>query len=200
MERLLKPLAGETASEATRQAFRQRIVDHHMDDVEIEIEVSDAPSSPMEIPGMGGQVGMINLGEMMGKAFGQNNLKRRKMKVPDAWAKLVEEESEKRLDQDDVNRVALADAEANGIVFLDEIDKIAVSDVRGGGSVSREGVQRDLLPLDRRHYGCHKIWPDENRPCAVHRLGRVSCFKAERYVARASGTFADPRRTARVGA
>ena len=147
MERLLKPLAGETASEATRQAFRQRIVDHHMDDVEIEIEVADAPTAPMEIPGMGGQVGMINLGEMMGKAFGQNNLKRRKMKVPDAWAKLVEEESEKRLDQDDVNRVALADAEANGIVFLDEIDKIAVSDVRGGGSVSREGVQRDLLPL-----------------------------------------------------
>jgi ATP-dependent HslUV protease ATP-binding subunit HslU len=146
MERMLKPLAGETASEATREAFRQRIRDRHMDDVEIEIEVSDSPTMPMEIPGMSGNVGMINLGEMMGKAFGQNNLKRRKMKVPDAWTKLVEEESEKRLDQDDVNRVALADAEANGIVFLDEIDKIAVSDVRGG-SVSREGVQRDLLPL-----------------------------------------------------
>jgi ATP-dependent HslUV protease ATP-binding subunit HslU len=146
MERLLKPLAGDTASEATREAFRQRIRDRHMDDVEIEIEVSDSPAMPMEIPSMGGNVGMINLGEMMGKAFGQNNLKRRKMKVPDAWTKLVEEESEKRLDQDDVNRVALADAEANGIVFLDEIDKIAVSDVRGG-SVSREGVQRDLLPL-----------------------------------------------------
>ena len=146
MERILKPLAGETASEATREAFRQRIRERHMDDVEIEIEVSDTPSMPMDIPGMGGNVGMINLSEMMGKAFGQNNLKRRKMKVPDAWTKLVEEESEKRLDQDDVNRVALADAEANGIVFLDEIDKIAVSDVRGG-SVSREGVQRDLLPL-----------------------------------------------------
>ena len=146
MERILKPLAGETASEATREAFRQRIRERHMDDVEIEIEVSDAPSMPMDIPGMGGNVGMINLSEMMGKAFGQNNLKRRKMNVPDAWTKLVEEESEKRLDQDDVNRVALADAEANGIVFLDEIDKIAVSDVRGG-SVSREGVQRDLLPL-----------------------------------------------------
>jgi ATP-dependent HslUV protease ATP-binding subunit HslU len=146
MERILKTLAGDTASEATREAFRQRIRDRHMDGVEIEIEVSDTPSMPMEIPGMGGNVGMINLGEMMGKAFGKDNLKRRKMKVPDAWAKLVEEESEKRLDQDDVNRVALADAEANGIVFLDEIDKIAVSDVRGG-SVSREGVQRDLLPL-----------------------------------------------------
>ncbi|WP_397579291.1 ATP-dependent protease ATPase subunit HslU [Sphingorhabdus sp.] len=146
MERILKPLAGDTASEATREAFRQRIRDRHMDDVEIEIEVSDSPTTPMEIPGMGGNVGMINLGEMMGKAFGKDNLKRRKMKVPDAWTKLVEEESEKRLDQDDVNRAALADAEANGIVFLDEIDKIAVSDVRGG-SVSREGVQRDLLPL-----------------------------------------------------
>ena len=147
MERILKTLAGDTASEATREAFRQRIRDRHMDEVEIEIEVSDAPNMPMEIPGMGGNVGMINIGEMMGKAFGKDNLKRRKMKVPDAWTKLVEEESEKRLDQDDVNRVALADAEANGIVFLDEIDKIAVSDARGGGSVSREGVQRDLLPL-----------------------------------------------------
>ena len=147
MERILKTLAGDTASEATREAFRQRIRERHMDDVEIEIEVSDNPTMPMEIPGMGGNVGMINLGEMMGKAFGKDNLKRRKMKVPDAWKKLVEEESEKRLDQDDVNRVALADAEANGIVFLDEIDKIAVSDTRGGGSVSREGVQRDLLPL-----------------------------------------------------
>jgi len=146
MDRILKPLAGDTASEATREAFRQRIRERHMDDVEIEIEVSDTPVMPMEIPGISGNVGMINLGEMMGKAFGKDNLKRRKMKVPDAWTKLVEEESEKRLDQDDVNRVALADAEANGIVFLDEIDKIAVSDVRGG-SVSREGVQRDLLPL-----------------------------------------------------
>jgi ATP-dependent HslUV protease ATP-binding subunit HslU len=146
MERILKPLAGETASEATREAFRQRIRDRHMDEVEIEIEVLDSPNAPMEIPGMGGQVGMINLGEMMGKAFGKDNLKRRKMTVPAAWAKLVEEESEKRLDQDDVARAAIADAEANGIVFLDEIDKIAVSDVRGG-SVSREGVQRDLLPL-----------------------------------------------------
>jgi ATP-dependent HslUV protease ATP-binding subunit HslU len=150
MERILKTLAGDTASEATREAFRQRIVDKHMDDVEIEIELADTPNMPMGLsdlgPGMGGQIGMINIGDMMGKAFGQNQMKRRKIKVPDAWAKLIDEESEKRLDQDDVARVALADAEANGIVFLDEIDKIAVSDVRGG-SVSREGVQRDLLPL-----------------------------------------------------
>ena len=82
----------------------------------------------------------------MGKAFGQGRTKRRKLPVRKAWEKLVEEEADKRLDQDEVSRAALADAEANGIVFLDEIDKIAVSDVRGG-SVSREGVQRDLLPL-----------------------------------------------------
>lgn len=146
MERILKPLAGDTASEATREAFRQRIRDRHMDNVEIEIEVSDAPSMPMDIPGMGGGA-MINISEMMGKAFGQGKTKKRKMKVPEAWAKLVDEEVERRLDQDDVARSAIADAEANGIVFLDEIDKIAVSDGRSGGSISREGVQRDLLPL-----------------------------------------------------
>ncbi|MAC57717.1 MAG: HslU--HslV peptidase ATPase subunit [Novosphingobium sp.] len=146
MERLLNALVGEGASEATRAAFQQRIVENAMNDTEVEIEVEDSPSAPMEIPGMGGSVGMINLSDIMGKAFGGQKMGRRKMKVPDAWDKLVDEESEKRLDQDDVARVALQQAETNGIVFLDEIDKIAVSDVRGG-SVSREGVQRDLLPL-----------------------------------------------------
>ncbi|MBX9815659.1 MAG: HslU--HslV peptidase ATPase subunit [Proteobacteria bacterium SG_bin5] len=145
MARLLDALTGKGASEATREAFRQRFRDGHLDDKEVEIEIEQAPQMPFEIPG-GAQVGMINLGEMMGKAFGQPPLKRRKLSVPAAWAKLVEEEADKRLDQDEVSRAALADAEANGIVFLDEIDKIAVSDVRGG-SVSREGVQRDLLPL-----------------------------------------------------
>jgi ATP-dependent HslUV protease ATP-binding subunit HslU len=146
MDRLLKALVGDGASEATRESFRQRIGEGSMNDVEVEIEVEDAPSKPMEIPGMGGGVGMINLSEMMGKAFGQKPLKRRKLRVADAWDKLVDEEAEKRMDQDDVARAALINAETNGIVFIDEIDKIAVSDVRGG-SVSREGVQRDLLPL-----------------------------------------------------
>ncbi|MGZ3270442.1 MAG: ATP-dependent protease ATPase subunit HslU [Croceibacterium sp.] len=145
MDRLLKALVGEHASEATRESFRQRIVENAMNDVEVEIEIEDNPSMPFDIPG-GGNVGMINLSEMMSKAMGRQNLKRRKLKVPDAWDKLVEEEAEKRMDQDDVARVALINAETNGIVFLDEIDKIAVSDVRGG-SISREGVQRDLLPL-----------------------------------------------------
>ena len=147
MHRLLDALVGKDSSQATRESFRQRFADGHLDQTEIEIELEQTPQMPFEIPG-GGQVGMINLGEMMGKAFGGGgqNLKRRKLPVRSAWEKLVEEEADKRLDQDDVARVALADAEANGIVFLDEIDKIAVSDVRGG-SVSREGVQRDLLPL-----------------------------------------------------
>jgi len=143
MTRLLDALTGKDSSQATREAFRARLNEGHLDNTEIEIEVEASGGMPFDIPGAGPQ--MINLGEMM-KGLGGPQLKRRKMNVHAAWAKLVEEEADKRLDQDDVARVALADAEANGIVFLDEIDKIAVSDVRGG-SVSREGVQRDLLPL-----------------------------------------------------
>jgi ATP-dependent HslUV protease ATP-binding subunit HslU len=147
MNRLLDALVGKDSSQATRESFRQRFRDGHLDQTEIELELTQAPQMPFELPGGGGGMGMINLSEMMGKAFGNNGPKqRRKLLVPAAWEKLVEEEADKRLDQDEVSRVALADAEANGIVFLDEIDKIAVSDVRGG-SVSREGVQRDLLPL-----------------------------------------------------
>ena len=146
MARLLDALVGKDASEATRTSFRQRFHDGHLDDKEVELELEDSGGGmPMEIPGMPGGVGMINLGEIMGK-LGGGRTKRRKLPVRAAWTRLVDEEADKRLDQEDVARVALADAEANGIVFLDEIDKIAVSDVRGG-SVSREGVQRDLLPL-----------------------------------------------------
>ncbi len=143
-ERLLDALTGKGSSELTRASFRQRFADGSLDQAEVEIEVSEAPAMPFDMPGNG--VGMINLGEMMSKISGGAPKKRRKLKVRDAFAKLLDEEADKRVDSDDVTRVALADAEANGIVFLDEIDKIAVSDVRGG-SVSREGVQRDLLPL-----------------------------------------------------
>ncbi len=146
IERLLDALTGKDSSAATRESFRRMLGDGHLNDREVEIDVVEQPNTPFEIPGMGGQVGMINLGDLMGKALGQQPRKRRKMKVREALEKLLEEESDKRLDPDDVSRTALRDAEANGIVFLDEIDKIAVSDVRGG-SVSREGVQRDLLPL-----------------------------------------------------
>jgi ATP-dependent HslUV protease ATP-binding subunit HslU len=144
MDRLLDALTGKGSSEATRASFRQRFSDGSLNTAEVEIDVDEEPSMPFDIPGMGAQV--FDLKSMMGKAMGQAPKKRRKLKVPDAFARLVDEEADRRLDPDDVNRAALADAEANGIVFLDEIDKIAVSDVRGG-SVSREGVQRDLLPL-----------------------------------------------------
>ena len=142
MELLLDALTGKGSSEATRAAFRERFAEGSLVSSEVEIEVSDAPQMSFDMPG----AQMINLSEMMGKAMGQLPKKRRKLKVPEAYAKLLEEEADKRVDPDDLNRAALADAEANGIVFLDEIDKIALSDVRGG-SVSREGVQRDLLPL-----------------------------------------------------
>ncbi len=145
MTRLLDVLTGKDASEATRLAFRTQFEARNLKDREVEIEVADSAPS-FEMPGMQpGQVGMINLGDMFGKVMG-GRTKRRKMGVPAAWAALLAEESDKRLDDDDIVREAVRNAEANGIVFLDEIDKIAVSDVRGG-SVSREGVQRDLLPL-----------------------------------------------------
>ena len=144
MARLLDALVGKDSSAATRESFKQRFRDGHLNETEIELELQQAPQMPFELPG-GAQMGMINLGDML-KGLNGGSPKRRKLTVPAAWEKLVEEEADKRLDQDEVSRVALADAEANGIVFLDEIDKIAVSDVRGG-SVSREGVQRDLLPL-----------------------------------------------------
>ena len=142
-DRLLDVLVGKDASEATRAAFRQRFHDGHLATKEIEIEVADTPQMPFEIPGA---PQMINIGEMLGKAMGSGRTKRRKMPVAAAFEVLLAEESDKRLDNDEITREAVRSAEANGIVFIDEIDKIAVSDVRGG-SVSREGVQRDLLPL-----------------------------------------------------
>jgi ATP-dependent HslUV protease ATP-binding subunit HslU len=145
MERLLDALTGKGSSTATRESFRRRFEDGSLNGAEVEIEVDEAPAMPFDIPGQNG-VSMINLSDVMAKMAGGLPKKKRKLKVPDAFARLTEEEADKRVDPDDINRVALADAEANGIVFLDEIDKIAVSDVRGG-SVSREGVQRDLLPL-----------------------------------------------------
>lgn len=145
MGRLLDALTGKDSSTATREAFKQRFREGSLDNAEIELELEQAPQMPFEIPGGGAQ--MINLSEMMGKAFGGPPMKRRKLSVRAAWDKLVEEEADKRLDQDEVSRIALADAEANGIVFLDEIDKICKRGESSGPDVSREGVQRDLLPL-----------------------------------------------------
>jgi ATP-dependent HslUV protease ATP-binding subunit HslU len=148
-ERILDALAGVNASQGTRETMRKRLRAGELDDRDVEIEMRDAAGAPMiEIPGMpGAQIGMINLGDMFGKAFG-GRARARRIKVADAHQPLVAEEADKLLDNDAIQRDAVESVEQNGIVFLDEIDKIcARSEYRGGGDVSREGVQRDLLPL-----------------------------------------------------
>lgn len=149
-ERILKALVGDSAADTTRDTFRKQLRTGELDDREIDIEVNntDTGGMPMfDIPGMpGASMGMINVGEMMGKAFGQRT-KTRSMKIKDAQKLIVDEEADKLLDEDKIVENAKHLVENNGIVFIDEIDKIASrSDVRGG-DVSREGVQRDLLPL-----------------------------------------------------
>ncbi|WP_306117206.1 MULTISPECIES: ATP-dependent protease ATPase subunit HslU [unclassified Roseitalea] len=150
-ERVLDALVGKNASPATRDSFRKKLREGSLDDKEIEIEVADTGQGGMpgfEIPGMpGANVGMINLGDLMGKAFGQQRTKQVKTTVRESHDLLVADESDKLLDEDQLVHDALRLVENDGIVFLDEIDKIAVGEGRLGGSVSREGVQRDLLPL-----------------------------------------------------
>jgi len=148
-ERVLEALVGKTASPATRDSFRKKLRDGELDDKEIEIEVADTggPIGGFEIPGMpGANIGVMNIGDMLSKAMGGNRTKTRKTTVKESYDLLIADESDKLLDQDEVVRRALESAENDGIVFLDEIDKIAArSDISGGPS--REGVQRDLLPL-----------------------------------------------------
>ncbi|MFK8254062.1 ATP-dependent protease ATPase subunit HslU [Ancylobacter terrae] len=148
-ERVLDALVGPGASPGTRESFRRKLRDGILDDKEVEIEVAaPAQGMPMfEIPGMpGAQMGAINLGDMFGKAFGGRS-KPRRVTVKDAHPMLLSEEADKLIDQDAIVQEAIKAVEENGIVFLDEIDKIAGSERRGGADVSREGVQRDLLPL-----------------------------------------------------
>ncbi|HEV2505852.1 MAG TPA: ATP-dependent protease ATPase subunit HslU [Mesorhizobium sp.] len=148
-ERVLEALVGKTASPATRESFKKKLRDGELDDKEIEIEVADTGNGGMpgfEIPGMPGGVGVLNINDMLSKAMGGKRTKMRKTTVKESYDLLIQDESDKLLDQDEVVRLALEAAENDGIVFLDEIDKIAArSDVSGGPS--REGVQRDLLPL-----------------------------------------------------
>jgi|TARA_B100001964_G_scaffold228202_1_gene279054 ATP-dependent HslUV protease ATP-binding subunit HslU len=146
-ERVLNALVGSKASVATRESFRKRLRSGDLDNNEIEIEVNDATSMPsFEIPGMpGANVGMINLSEMLGKNIKKG--KRKKMTVKESHEILIVEESEKMIEQDKIITTAKISTENNGIVFLDEIDKVSARGERIGGDVSREGVQRDLLPL-----------------------------------------------------
>ena len=147
-ERVLDSLVGTKASIATRESFRKRLRSGDLDDNEIEIAVSENNQMPsFEIPGMpGANVGMINISEVLGKSMG-NKPKKKKMSVKESYEILMNEESDKLIEQDKIIKSAKNSAENNGIVFLDEIDKISARTDRVGGDVSREGVQRDLLPL-----------------------------------------------------
>ncbi len=147
-DRVLDALVGNKASVATRESFRKRLRDGDLDDNEIEIAVSESNQMPsFEIPGMpGANVGMINISDMLGKSMGQKP-KKKKMSVKESHEILINEESDKLIEQDKIIKSAKDSTENNGIVFLDEIDKISARTDRVGGDVSREGVQRDLLPL-----------------------------------------------------
>ena len=149
-EKVLDALVGKKASLATRESFRKRLRNGDLDDNEIEIAVSDSGagnSTSFEIPGMpGANVGMINIGEMLGKSMGAKE-KKKKMTVKESHEILINDESDKLIEQDKIIKSAKISTENNGIVFLDEIDKISGRTDRVGGDVSREGVQRDLLPL-----------------------------------------------------
>ena len=149
-ERVLEALVGEKATPETKEKFLKMLRNNEINDREIEINVMDSPSSQMttfDIPGMpGAQMGMLNLSDIFGKTFGART-KTQRMSIEEAHKVLLEEESDKLLDQDKVIQESIKAVEQNGIVFLDEIDKICGRSERQGGDVSREGVQRDLLPL-----------------------------------------------------
>ncbi|MBB3977195.1 ATP-dependent HslUV protease ATP-binding subunit HslU [Rhizobium azooxidifex] len=148
-ERVLDALVGATASPATRDSFRKKLRNNELDDKEIEVDVADTGSGMpgFEIPGMpGANVGVLNLSEMFGKALGSRT-KKVKTTVKDSYKVLIDDESDKLIDNEQIQREAVRSVENDGIVFLDEIDKIAARDGGMGAGVSREGVQRDLLPL-----------------------------------------------------
>ncbi|MBB94702.1 MAG: HslU--HslV peptidase ATPase subunit [Rhodobacteraceae bacterium] len=148
-DRVIEAIAGTDARDSTREMFRKKLRSGELDGTEIELDLADT-SNPMpmfDIPGQpGGQMGMMNFGDIFGKAFGGRTV-RRKMTVAESYELLIGEEADKLLDDEAVTRAALDAVEQNGIVFLDEIDKVCVRAETRGGDVSREGVQRDLLPL-----------------------------------------------------
>jgi len=146
-ERVLDCLVGPGAGSATRESFRKKLRNQEIDDKEIEIEIQDTGSGTIDLQGSGGAgIGMININDMLGKAMG-GKTKKKKVKVGDSYEILVNEESDKLIDHDQIVSEAKQAVEDNGIVFIDEIDKVCARSERQGGDVSREGVQRDLLPL-----------------------------------------------------
>ena len=149
-DKVLDALVGSKASVATKESFRKRLRNGDLDENEIEIEVQDKISGlqSFEIPGMpGGNVGMVNLGDILGKSMGNKKGKKKKMTVKESHDILIAQESDKMIEEDKIIKEAKKTTEENGIIFLDEIDKVSARSDRVGGDVSREGVQRDLLPL-----------------------------------------------------
>ena len=144
-DRVIDALAGSDAREATREMFREKLRKGLLDDKMIEIEIADT-SNPMQMLDLPGQPGMLNIGDLFGKAFA-GRTSRKRLTVAESYDLLITEEADKLVDQDAVNREAVSAVEENGIVFLDEIDKVCARTDARGGDVSREGVQRDLLPL-----------------------------------------------------
>ena len=147
-ERVLDTLVGKNATPATRESFRKRLRAGDLDNTIIEISVQDTPSMPsFEIPGMQGGVGMVSIGDIFGKGISGGKKKKKKMTVKESYDYVIQEEADKLIDQDQIIKEAKFSVENNGIVFLDEIDKVSARSERSGTDVSREGVQRDLLPL-----------------------------------------------------
>ncbi|MEO0983098.1 MAG: ATP-dependent protease ATPase subunit HslU [Pseudomonadota bacterium] len=146
-ERLLDALVGADAQSSTREVFRGKLRAGELDDKAVDLDLAETGGMQMmDIPGAGGSMGMVNLGDLLGKAMG-GRTKRVRMDVAEAYRPLIDEEADKLLDEDVIVREAVRAVEEDGIVFLDEIDKVAAKSERGGADVSREGVQRDLLPL-----------------------------------------------------
>ena len=201
-ERVVDCAGRRERSAATKESFRKKLRAGELDDKEIEIEVqSSGGGMPMfEIPGMpGAQMGAISIGDIFGKAFG-GRTKTRRVTVRESHEILINEESDKLLDQDQLVQESIRAVENNGIVFLDEIDKICARDGPHGRRRVARGRAARPAAADRRHDGLDQARAGEDRPHPVHRLGRVPHLEAVRSAAGAAGPAADPRRAARAHA
>ena len=182
------------------KCFRKKLTSGELDDTEIELEVQDqsSPFSGMEIPGLPpGQGGLaIDLGSIFGKGFSDRKVKK-SMTVAQSYDVLVSEEGDRLLDDEVIAKQALRAVEEDGIVFLDEIDKVTARSETRGADVSREGVQRDLLPLIEGTTVSTRHWSRQDRPHPVHSVRRVSRCEAVRPLAGVAGSSADPRQLAR---
>ena len=192
--RVVDALTGENASKETKERFRTMLRNGELGDREIDLELSDSGGGGMptlDIPGMpGAQMGMLNLNDMFGKAFGQKT-KKKTMTVDASHEILIREEADKLLDEEDVMSDAISNVENNGIVFLDEIDKITARRTSGRRCQPRGRAAR-LVAANRRHHGVDETRAGENRSYTIYRVRRVPRLKTIRHVAGTAGPPADP--------